>query len=205
MGKYLKIEHADFTEVAVRTVVVSDKAIITVEANPLNGGVVTGSGQYNIGESVEISAVPNPGYLFVGWDDGELNATRTIIATSSQYYTALFEIDDTFREVNMEQGGTDMNGAKMNNANAIRNINLIHVGTGNTVTIRCTNNMYITTARYHTDKWANRTHWDSTFSQNEKTIVADDEYLCILVCANNSGSAPIIPSDTVVTIKITPL
>ena len=40
---------------------------VTVSASPANGGTVSGGGQYAINSTVNISATPNPGWIFVGW------------------------------------------------------------------------------------------------------------------------------------------
>ena len=50
----------------------------------LNGG-----GTYNEGTTVEISCVPNTGYYFVRWSDGNTNATRTITVTENITLTAI--------------------------------------------------------------------------------------------------------------------
>ena len=50
----------------------------------LNGG-----GTYNEGTTVEISCVPNTGYYFVRWSDGNTNATRTITIMEDITLTAI--------------------------------------------------------------------------------------------------------------------
>ena len=50
----------------------------------LNGG-----GTYYEGTTVEISCVPNTGYYFVRWSDGNTNATRTITVTEDITLTAV--------------------------------------------------------------------------------------------------------------------
>ena len=50
----------------------------------LNGG-----GTYNEGTTVEISCVPNTGYYFVRWSDGNTNATRTITVMEDITLTAI--------------------------------------------------------------------------------------------------------------------
>lgn len=46
MGKILVINNADFSAVAVDKVTISDKISINVIANPVDGGIVSGSGIY---------------------------------------------------------------------------------------------------------------------------------------------------------------
>ncbi len=43
--------------------------ILTLNANPQNGGFVTGAGSFNYGENVNISADPNEGWGFENWTD----------------------------------------------------------------------------------------------------------------------------------------
>lgn len=93
MGKILVIKGADFSEVAVGKVdPVEGKITITVKASPAGGGTVSGSGNYDRGQQVQISAVAASGYKFVQWSDGDKNATRTItVGSSAMTYTATFE------------------------------------------------------------------------------------------------------------------
>ena len=66
---------------------------ITVQsANPTMGSV-SGGGTYNAGTSVTISAMANSGYHFTQWNDGNTNATRTVIVTGNATYIASFEAD----------------------------------------------------------------------------------------------------------------
>ena len=57
----------------------------------LNGDncTLTGAGNYSSGTSVEISCIPNTGYYFVRWSDGNTNATRTITVTEDITLTAI--------------------------------------------------------------------------------------------------------------------
>ncbi len=67
--------------------------VVTVVPNNTNYGSVTGGGTYSYGSSVRLTATPKTGYMFVRWDDdGENNksATRTIYATETKTYTAIF-------------------------------------------------------------------------------------------------------------------
>ena len=53
-------------------------------------GTVTGSGQYNTGDTVTLTAFPNAGYLFDHWQDGNTDNPREIIATEDAIYVAFF-------------------------------------------------------------------------------------------------------------------
>lgn len=64
---------------------------INVVANNNSYGYTTGSGTYNSGTALTISAHPYAGYKFVQWSDGNTSATRTITVTGNATYTAYFE------------------------------------------------------------------------------------------------------------------
>ena len=66
---------------------------LQVKASPTEGGSVTGSGTYDQGETVEISAVAKSGYRFSAWSDGETDANRTVTVTGDATYTATFVSD----------------------------------------------------------------------------------------------------------------
>ena len=68
-----------------------------------NGNVV-GGGNYNHGEEVEIEAIPNEGYHFVGWSDGVTDAVRTINVTSDITLVAEFAINVYRIELIVENG-----------------------------------------------------------------------------------------------------
>ena len=54
-------------------------------------GTVTGSGSYEYGTSITITAVPNAGYRFKSWNDGNADATREVTVSGATTYTATFE------------------------------------------------------------------------------------------------------------------
>ena len=59
-------------------------SLLSVTANPANGGTVTGSGAYPVGATVKIAAHPNSGWTFTGWsDEGAETHTLTVPATNS--------------------------------------------------------------------------------------------------------------------------
>lgn len=51
---------------------------ITATVDPEESGIVSGTGAYAAGTSVEITAVPAEGYVFSKWEDDSTEATRTI-------------------------------------------------------------------------------------------------------------------------------
>lgn len=73
-------------------IVVYDKAdVCSMTVSAENGGTVEGAkSAYFKGETVTLTAVAKPGYIFAGWNDGETNATRTVSATDGANYLAKF-------------------------------------------------------------------------------------------------------------------
>ena len=75
---------------------------ITVIADPVNGGVVSGMGSYNHGESCTLTAECNENYTFVNWTkDGvevsdDFNYTFTV--TANEEYVAHFQFVDNVEE-----------------------------------------------------------------------------------------------------------
>ena len=70
---------------------------VTVMANPTAGGTVTGTGTYNHGASVTLTATANEGYTFVNWTkDGEVVSTELSFSyevTETASYVANFQIN----------------------------------------------------------------------------------------------------------------
>ena len=54
-------------------------------------GVTTGTGRYKMGTEVEITATPNYGYDFTGWNDGVTDNPRIVTVTDAHTYIANFE------------------------------------------------------------------------------------------------------------------
>ena len=70
---------------------------ITASADPTEGGVVTGDGNYNYGETCTLTATANTGYTFVNWTKNgtqvSTNATYTFTVNESASYVAHFTIN----------------------------------------------------------------------------------------------------------------
>ena len=64
---------------------------LTVVANDDTMGSVTGSGEYEEGTEVTLTATPNEGYRFVTWSDGHPYSTRIVTVTQDESFTAIFE------------------------------------------------------------------------------------------------------------------
>ena len=70
---------------------ISQFTIEVISDNP-EYGTVTGGGTFNYGDTIQIEASPNLGYIFSGWDDGNTDNPRTIIVLENHTYTAHFII-----------------------------------------------------------------------------------------------------------------
>lgn len=57
-----------------------------------SNGSVTGSGTYQYGQSVTITATPNGCYVFDQWNDGDKNASRSVTIQGNITYTAHFKL-----------------------------------------------------------------------------------------------------------------
>lgn len=84
---------------------------ITASANPEEGGTVTGSGNYLLGQTCTLTATPNEDYAFVNWtEDGvevSTNAVYTFAVVSSRNLVANFRNirHGIWVEVQPENGG----------------------------------------------------------------------------------------------------
>lgn len=124
MGKILVIKGVDFSATSIEKVkLVADKISINVLANPMEGGICTGTGVYDEGTQINISATPNNKYEFDSWDDGDTNLQRTIIVDELKTtYVAKF-INTSLELVKIINGYvssnkniTDMLGNQQSNA-----------------------------------------------------------------------------------------
>ncbi len=89
--------------------------ILTLEANPRDGGSLSGQGRYTEGDEVELSATANEGYEFVYWMDAYGN---TISMDSDFVYempfenttlTAVFDKKEYNMTVSIKGGGVEAN------------------------------------------------------------------------------------------------
>ena len=63
-----------------------------ISVNAVDGSV-NGAGTYPYGTQVKLTAVPNYGYHFTHWSDGNTNNPRTFVLTQDTSFTAEFAID----------------------------------------------------------------------------------------------------------------
>ena len=89
---------------------------ITATCNPTGGGVITGAGNYNHGETCTLSVATNPGYTFINWtkDGVEVSTSTTygFTVTGAGAYVANFSVNgyEITATANPTAGG-DITGA----------------------------------------------------------------------------------------------
>ncbi|MBO4615312.1 MAG: choice-of-anchor J domain-containing protein [Bacteroidales bacterium] len=80
----------------IRTYVCEQGSYITVTSADPQQGTTTGTGRYDIGSTATISAIPNEGFRFLSWTDGNTDNPRNVIVEQDATYTATFEAIPTF-------------------------------------------------------------------------------------------------------------
>ncbi len=78
-----------------------DVAIITATVNNPAWGTVSGGGEYAVGTSVQLNAIPYAGYLFEHWSTGSTTNPLTVTASTNMTYTAVFSIAPIIDTINV--------------------------------------------------------------------------------------------------------
>ncbi len=83
---------------------------LSLVANPPIGGSVTGAGSYTHNQVVSISAVCNPGYIFMGWtghtnfvDHSDHEVCNVTMPAENIVLTANFELNTSIEETNLSE------------------------------------------------------------------------------------------------------
>ncbi len=63
---------------------------VTASVSPSEAGEVQGTGTYEEGSVIQLTAVPNPGYTFDHWNDGVTANPRSVTVTGNLSFTAYF-------------------------------------------------------------------------------------------------------------------
>ena len=87
--EYKAVEDAWYA-VGVGSIGSSNKFVVNVSSNDLSMGAVMGSGLYDLNEEATLIAVPENGYKFVSWNDGNTNNPRKITVTEDISFVATF-------------------------------------------------------------------------------------------------------------------
>ncbi len=104
-----------------REVTFTDKIYFTITAEADEGGMVSGSGLADTGESITLTATPDYGYTFDGWYDGDTRVCDTAEfvvenVTADKTYTAKFTKNIVYYTISAEvgtDGGTVSGGGKV--------------------------------------------------------------------------------------------
>lgn len=93
------------TDMELTAIFVEEGSIFNITATTADPtmGTVTGGGPYGVGEEAVLTAIPNTGYQFDHWDDGNTMNPRTITVSADASFTAYFvatqRIDDVIPDV----------------------------------------------------------------------------------------------------------
>ena len=68
--------------------------ILSVDSDSWGRGEVYGTGSYIEGTRISLAAVPNEGYVFEKWDDGDTNAVRYIDVTQYKVSYKAYFVED---------------------------------------------------------------------------------------------------------------
>lgn len=97
--------------------------VVGLSSNPAEGGTTTGGGAYDTGTEVTVTAIPNDGFTFINWTEGEsmtvasTDATYAFQLTASINLVANFESDTYTLNVTAENG-TVMKDPEMTDYNS---------------------------------------------------------------------------------------
>ena len=98
-----------------RSVSAIQPCTLRLDAWPSNpaGGSVLGAGEYTVGSKVNLVAVCNAGYSFLGWTDGNNENPRTVVIDDTVSYRAVIEPADVVHEVEYVHDTTYMDGVEV--------------------------------------------------------------------------------------------
>ena len=93
----------------------TNSSTITTIASPAPGGSISGGGAFGNGLATTLSAIPNPGYAFVGWsENGALvstNAAYPIMVSTNRTLSAIFDPTFTVTVAASPAAGGTVSGA----------------------------------------------------------------------------------------------
>ena len=128
---------------------------VTVNANPTEGGTVTGSGTYNHGDTVTLTATPKTGYKFVNWTEGSnvvsTEPTLTFLAEGDRNLVANFrhqhplcQTDSCTLDHNGDRQGNDHGGVEF--ATEVSNLGQLQAAANTGGNYYLTDNIYVNSA-----------------------------------------------------------
>ena len=95
-------ENSVWSDVSSFTTTAASGNIYTISAVPADPtmGSVQGGGSYEENTQVTLTAVPNEGYHFVRWQDGNTDNPRVVTVTGNATYVATFEANAGIEDIN---------------------------------------------------------------------------------------------------------
>ena len=66
---------------------------VTVQSEDPAKGYAIGGGTYDLGDTASVAGIANAGYVFKGWDDGNINNPRHVPLTQDTLFVALFRLE----------------------------------------------------------------------------------------------------------------
>ena len=91
---YIKLLHKGITSYCIarnfRVKITYNPKTYYISATKTGNGTVIGTGYYEKGKSVTLTAAPDTGWEFSNWSDGEVSPSRTITVTGAQAFHAIF-------------------------------------------------------------------------------------------------------------------
>lgn len=139
-------------------------ARISLTSNPELGGITTGSGIFSQGEIININAIPNVGYTFKNWTEGEnvvsINPGFQFTMSGNRYLVANFSINNYLLTV------------LSNNGTVAKSPNLSVFDNGTIVTLTATPNAGFTFTSWSGDATSNSNPLMVTMN-SDKTITAN--------------------------------
>lgn len=164
--------------------------VITAIADPTVGGVVTGSGGYNYGETCTLSATPNTGYTFQRWTKNgtqvSTNPTYSFTVTESATYTAHFNA----------QSYTITVTANPNNAGSVTGGGSYTYGQTCTVSASANNSYAFTNWTENGTQVSTNANYSFTVTSN-RNLVANFTQNAHTIHATAGANGTITPSGTV--------
>ena len=164
--------------------------VITAIADPTAGGVVTGSGGYNYGETCTLTATPNAGYTFQRWTKNgtqvSTNPTYSFTVTESATYTAHFNA----------QSYTITVAANPNNAGSVSGGGSYTYGQTCTVNASANNSYAFTNWTENGTQVSTNSNYSFTVT-GSRNLVANFAQNTHTIQASAGANGIITPSDTV--------
>lgn len=88
-GRFAKNRYSNATSETVPPLI---NAVPLYRCEPASMGTIKCDGKAVSGNTVTLTAVPNAGCVFTGWEDGEKNATRKVTLQNNQCWLACFDL-----------------------------------------------------------------------------------------------------------------